>query len=70
MMMMTDAKGKTYMVDTSTKKSQAECEKMAMCGVIAPGQCFHPAGRALAGYPSMLRHRDQVTALFTDPRQP
>ena len=30
MMMMTDAKGKTYMIDTSTKKAQAECEKMAM----------------------------------------
>ncbi|TPK71753.1 hypothetical protein FJ930_14080 [Mesorhizobium sp. B2-4-15] len=30
MMMMTDAKGKAYMVDTSTKKAQAECEKMAM----------------------------------------
>ncbi|CDX21717.1 conserved exported hypothetical protein [Mesorhizobium sp. ORS 3324] len=30
MMMMTDAKGKTYMLDTSTKKAQAECEKMAM----------------------------------------
>ncbi|RUU13156.1 hypothetical protein EOD23_05370 [Mesorhizobium sp. USDA-HM6] len=30
MMMITDAKGKTYMVDTSTKKAQAECEKMAM----------------------------------------
>jgi len=29
-MMMTDAKGKTYMIDTSTKKAQAECEKMAM----------------------------------------
>ncbi|ESY87965.1 hypothetical protein NKJ59_18925 [Mesorhizobium australicum] len=30
MMMMTDAKGKAYMIDTSTKKAQAECEKMAM----------------------------------------
>jgi len=30
MMVMTDAKGKTYMIDTSTKKAQAECEKMAM----------------------------------------
>ncbi|MDX8527310.1 hypothetical protein RFM68_22675 [Mesorhizobium sp. MSK_1335] len=30
MMMITDAKGKAYMVDTSTKKAQAECEKMAM----------------------------------------
>ena len=30
MMMMTDAKGKAYMVDTSTKKAQAACEKMAM----------------------------------------
>ncbi|TPL82773.1 hypothetical protein FJ950_20710 [Mesorhizobium sp. B2-3-14] len=30
MMMMTDAKGKAYMIDTSTKKTQAECEKMAM----------------------------------------
>ncbi len=30
MMMMTDAKGKTYMIDTSTKKAQAACEKMAM----------------------------------------
>ncbi|OBQ63406.1 hypothetical protein [Mesorhizobium erdmanii] len=30
MMLMTDAKGKTYMIDTSTKKAQAECEKMAM----------------------------------------
>ena len=30
MMMMIDAKGKTYMIDTSTKKAQAECEKMAM----------------------------------------
>lgn len=29
MMMMTDANGKAYMVDTSTKKAQAECEKMA-----------------------------------------
>ncbi|UCI08287.1 hypothetical protein [Mesorhizobium sp. B1-1-8] len=29
MMMMTDASGKAYMVDTSTKKAQAECEKMA-----------------------------------------
>lgn len=29
-MMMTDAKGKAYMIDTSTKKAQAECEKMAM----------------------------------------
>ncbi|MER8466758.1 hypothetical protein [Mesorhizobium sp. M1396] len=30
MMMMTDAKGKAFMIDTSTKKAQAECEKMAM----------------------------------------
>jgi len=30
MMVMTDAKGKSYMIDTSTKKAQAECEKMAM----------------------------------------
>ncbi|AZO35687.1 hypothetical protein EOA27_09980 [Mesorhizobium sp. M2A.F.Ca.ET.037.01.1.1] len=30
MMMITDAKGKAYMIDTSTKKAQAECEKMAM----------------------------------------
>lgn len=30
MMMMTDAKGKAYMIDTSTKKAQPECEKMAM----------------------------------------
>ena len=30
MMLMTDAKGKAYMIDTSTKKAQAECEKMAM----------------------------------------
>lgn len=30
MMIMTDAKGKAYMIDTSTKKAQAECEKMAM----------------------------------------
>jgi hypothetical protein len=30
MMMMTDAKGKAYMIDTSSKKAQAECEKMAM----------------------------------------
>lgn len=30
MMMMTDDKGKTYMIDTSTKKAQAACEKMAM----------------------------------------
>lgn len=30
MMMMTDAKGKTFMIDTSSKKAQAECEKMAM----------------------------------------
>ena len=28
-MMMTDAKGKTYMVDTSSKYATAECEKMA-----------------------------------------
>ena len=28
-MMMTDAKGKTYMVDTSSKAAMAECEKMA-----------------------------------------
>jgi len=30
MMMITDAKGKAFMIDTSTKKAQAECEKMAM----------------------------------------
>ncbi|MFB9979253.1 hypothetical protein ACFSQQ_13635 [Mesorhizobium kowhaii] len=30
MMMMTDAKGKAFMIDTSSKKAQAECEKMAM----------------------------------------
>ncbi|WP_292261783.1 hypothetical protein [Mesorhizobium sp.] len=30
MMIITDAKGKAYMIDTSTKKAQAECEKMAM----------------------------------------
>lgn len=30
MMMITDTKGKAYMIDTSTKKAQAECEKMAM----------------------------------------
>ncbi len=30
MMMMTDSKGKAYMIDTSSKKAQAECEKMAM----------------------------------------
>jgi hypothetical protein len=30
MMMITDAKGKAYMIDTSTKKAQAGCEKMAM----------------------------------------
>lgn len=30
MLMMTDAKGKAYMIDTSTKKAQAECEKIAM----------------------------------------
>ncbi len=30
MMMMTDAKGKAYMIDTSTKEAQAKCEKMAM----------------------------------------
>jgi hypothetical protein len=30
MMMITDAKGKAYMIDTSTKKAQAECEKLAM----------------------------------------
>ncbi|MFD2058870.1 hypothetical protein ACFSQT_39085 [Mesorhizobium calcicola] len=30
MMMMTDAKGKAYMIDTSSKKAQAECKKMAM----------------------------------------
>ena len=29
MMMMTDAKGKTYVVDTSSKEAMAECEKMA-----------------------------------------
>ncbi len=29
MMMMTDAKGKTFMVDTSSKAAMAECEKMA-----------------------------------------
>ncbi|MDR3471251.1 MAG: hypothetical protein P4M09_06135 [Devosia sp.] len=29
MMIMTDAKGKTYMVDTSSKAAMAECEKMA-----------------------------------------
>ena len=28
-MMMTDAKGKTFMVDTSSKAAMAECEKMA-----------------------------------------
>jgi hypothetical protein len=28
-MMMTDAKGKAYMVDTSSKAAMAECEKMA-----------------------------------------
>ena len=28
-MMMTDAKGKTYMVDASSKDATAECEKMA-----------------------------------------
>jgi len=30
MMIMTDDKCKAYMIDTSTKKAQAECEKMAM----------------------------------------
>ncbi|PBC05763.1 hypothetical protein CK220_00795 [Mesorhizobium sp. WSM3860] len=29
-MMITDAKGIAYMIDTSTKKAQAECEKIAM----------------------------------------
>ena len=29
MMLMTDAKGKAYVVDTSTKAAMAECEKMA-----------------------------------------
>jgi hypothetical protein len=29
MMIMTDAKGKAYVVDTSTKAAMAECEKMA-----------------------------------------
>ena len=29
MMMMTDAKGKTFVVDTSSKEATAECEKMA-----------------------------------------
>jgi len=28
-MLMTDAKGMTYMVDTSSKAAMAECEKMA-----------------------------------------
>lgn len=28
-MMVTDAKGKTYMVDTSSKTAMAECEKIA-----------------------------------------
>ena len=28
-MMMTDAKGKTFVVDTSSKEAMAECEKMA-----------------------------------------
>ncbi|MEP6565225.1 MAG: hypothetical protein ABJB10_08790 [Mesorhizobium sp.] len=30
MMMMTDASGKTFMIDASSKKAQAECKKMAM----------------------------------------
>ncbi|MER8635791.1 hypothetical protein [Mesorhizobium sp. M0601] len=30
MMLMTDAKGKTFMIDTSSAKAQAECKKMAM----------------------------------------
>ncbi|WP_246681889.1 hypothetical protein [Mesorhizobium sp. B2-4-10] len=49
MMMMTDAKGKAFMIDTSTKKAQAECEKMAMWGLPS---IDIPAGSKVGGSPS------------------